>query len=250
MNSGFYSAFAGFAARMDQLDLVANNLANTSTSGFKAQHEFYRSFAAWLQPSVTNPMNQAVNQYGVLGGARLDLSQGNVEPTGNDTDVALEGPGFITVLTKNGLRYTRDGAFRLDKERNLVTSQGDKVLSEQPNGKQQPIQIPAGKLTISSDASISVDGALVAKLRIEDFPPNTQLTQEGSTYLIAPDGAGNPPPQGTTVQQGSLESSNSDPVRTTVALIDLQRTAQIMERALSIFHNEFNRTAAQTIPVV
>jgi flagellar basal-body rod protein FlgF/flagellar basal-body rod protein FlgG len=247
MNSGFYSAYAGFAARMDELDLVANNLANVSTAGFKAQREFYRSFATWLQPSLTTPINQAVNQFGVLGGSRLDLSQGNIEPTGNDTDVALQGPGFIGVLAKNGVRYTRDGSFRLDKDRNLVTALGDKVLSEQPSRRNQPIQIPSGKLSISSDGSVSVDGNLIAKLRIEDFPPNAQLTQEGANYFVAPDGAGTPP-AATTVQQGSLESSNSDAIRSTVALIDLQRTSQMMERALSIFHNEFNRSAATDLP--
>src|SRR5215475_12440813 len=94
VNSGFYSAYAGFAARMDALDVVANNLANASTSGFKAQREFYRSFAAWLQPSLTTPVNQAVNRYGILGGSRLDLSQGTVEPTGSETDLALQGSGF------------------------------------------------------------------------------------------------------------------------------------------------------------
>jgi len=249
MNSGFYSAYAGFAARMDALDVIANNLANASTSGFKAEREFYRSFSAWLQPSLTTPINQAVNQFGVLGGARLDLSQGTVEPTGSETDFALEGPGFFAVLTKNGLRYTRDGSFHLDSTRHLITEQGDQVLSEQPNRLNKPIQIPTGKINISSDGSISVDGALVTKLRVEDFPPNIPLVQEGNTYFIAPDGAGKPPAS-TTVQQGSLEKSNSDPVRTTVALIDLQRTAQIMERALSIFHNEFNRTAAQDLPKV
>jgi flagellar basal-body rod protein FlgF len=249
VNTGFYSAYAGFAARMEALDVVANNLANASTSGFKAQREFYRSFAAWLQPSLTTPINQAVNRFGILGGSRLDLSQGTVEPTGNDTDVALQGPGFLAVLTKNGLRYTRDGSFRLDNNRNLITDQGDQVLSQQANNRNQPIQIPSGKLSISPDGSISVDGALVAKLRIEDFPPNAPLTQEGNSYLIAPTGAGKPP-AATSVQQGALEKSNSDPIRTTVTLIDLQRTAQIMERALSIFHNEFNRTAAQDLPTV
>jgi flagellar basal-body rod protein FlgF/flagellar basal-body rod protein FlgG len=89
MNSGFYSAYTGFAARLDALDVIANNLANASTSGFKSQREFYRSFSAWLQPSLTTPINQAVNRFGVLGGARLDISQGTVEPTGNDTDLAL-----------------------------------------------------------------------------------------------------------------------------------------------------------------
>jgi flagellar basal-body rod protein FlgF/flagellar basal-body rod protein FlgG len=257
MNSGFYSAYAGFAARLDELEVVANNLANVNTTGFKAQRSFYGSFSAALSGqdappammTVSQAVHQAANQFGLLGGTRLDLAQGNLETTGNDTDVALEGPGFFAVLTKSGVRYTRDGSFRLDKDRNLITQQGDKVLSLAPNQPPQPIQIPSGAVTISPDGSVSVDGALVAKLRIEEFPPNTPLKQEGNTYISAPDGAGS---QATnaTVRQGSLEGSNSDAIRSTVALIDLQRTSQIMEKALGIFHNEFNRVAAQDLPRV
>jgi flagellar basal-body rod protein FlgF/flagellar basal-body rod protein FlgG len=244
MNSGFYSAFSGFAARMDALDLVANNLANANTVGFKSQHEFYRSFAAWLQPSLTTPINDAVNHYGVLGGARVDFSPSSLEPTGNDTDVALEGPGFFTIQTKNGLRYTRAGNFSLNTQRQLITAQGDLV-----QGDQGPIQIPDGKLAISPDGTLSVDGTLVAKLKIAEFAPNAQLTPQGNTYFIAPQGAAKPATD-VNVRQGNLESSNSDPVRSTVALIELQRTAQLMEKALSIFHNEFNKVAATQIPQV
>jgi flagellar basal-body rod protein FlgF len=255
MNSGFYSAWAGFAARMDELEVVANNLANVNTAGFKAQREFYRSFAASLNAqnpapammTVSQAVHQAVNQFGILGGTRMDLSQGTLEMTANDTDVALEGPGFFAVLTKDGVRYTRDGSFRLDQSRNLVTQQGDQVLSGQPNRQPQPIQIPSGSVTISADGSVSVAGALVAKLRVEDFPPNTPLKQEGDTYITAPDGAGKPPVN-TTVRQGALETSNSNAIRSTVTLIDLQRTSQMMEKALSIFHNEFNKAAAQDLP--
>ncbi len=257
MNSGFYSAYAGFAARMDELEVVANNLANVNTAGFKAERGFYRSFAASLTGenppaamiTVSQAVQQAANQFGLLGGTHMDLSQGNLEMTGNDTDVALEGSGFLAVLTKNGVRYTRNGGFRLDKNRNLVTQQGDQVLSQQPSGRPQPIQIPSGTATISPDGSVSVNGALVAKLRVEEFPANTPLKQEGDTYVTAPDGAGKPAVN-TTVRQGALETSNSDPIRSTVALIDLQRTAQIMEKALSIFHNEFNKTAALDLPRV
>jgi flagellar basal-body rod protein FlgF len=257
MNSGFYSAFTAFAARTDELQVVANNLANVNTAGFKAERQFYRSFTASL--AVENPpgpmltvsqaVQQAANQFGVLGGTHMDLSQGNLEMTGNDTDVALQGSGFLAVLTKNGVRYTRNGSFRLDKDRNLVTQQGDRVLSQQPVGRDQPIQIPTGTPTISPDGSVSVNGALVAKLRIEEFPPNTPLTQQGDTYVTAPVGAGKAAVN-TTVLQGSLETSNSDAIRGTVALIDLERTSQIMEKALAIFHNEFNRTAAQDLPRV
>jgi flagellar basal-body rod protein FlgF len=257
VNTGFYSAFSGFAARMDALELVANNLANANTTGFKSQKEFYRSFAASLSGTpfatpasgVTEALNQSIHQFGVLGGSRFDLSQGTLETTGNDTDVALQGSGFFAVLTKNGVRYTRNGAFHLDRDRRLVTEQGDPVLGQQPAGRNQPIQLPSGTVSVSSDGSISVNGGLVAKLRIEDFPPSANLRSEGSTYFAAPVDA-TAAPSKAEVRQGMIETSNSDPIRGSVALIDLQRTAQLMEKALSLFHNEFNRTAAQDLPRV
>jgi flagellar basal-body rod protein FlgF len=248
MDSGFYSAYAGLAARMDALDVVANNLANISTTGFKAQHEFYRSFSSWLQPSLTTPINQAVNQFGILGGASLDLSPGSFAPTGNPTDMSLQDPGFFTIQTKNGLRYTRAGNFGLNAQRQLVTDQGDTVMGEQ-GPLLRPLQIPAGQLSVSPDGTISVDGTLVGKLKITDFAPNTALTMEGHSYFVAPQDSAKPAAE-VNVRQGTLESSNSDPVMGAVSLIEVQRTAGLMEKALSIFHNEFNKTAAQQIPVV
>ncbi|MGB7844498.1 MAG: flagellar hook-basal body complex protein [Candidatus Acidiferrum sp.] len=244
MDSGFYSAFTGFSSRLDALDLLANNLANTNTPGYKAQYAFYRALPAWLQESLTTPLNQAVNRYGVLGGPRIDFLASNLETTGNPTDVVLEGSGFLSAQTKNGVRYTRSGNFQLSSKRQLITAQGDLVL-----GEGGPIQIPSGQLTISQDGTVSVDGGIVAKLKVTEFFPDIQLTPEGSAYFAAPEGAGklaaNP-----SVCQGALETSNSNPVRAAVALIELQRSAQMMEKALSIFHNEFNKTAAQDLPRV
>jgi flagellar basal-body rod protein FlgF len=257
MNTGFYSAFAAFGSRMNALELVANNLANANTTGFKAQKEFYRSFLASLSgtaqaipaSTVTQALEQSINKFGILGGSGLDLTQGTLESTGNDTDVALSGTGYFAVLTKNGVRYTRNGGFHLDATRRLVSADGDPVLSQQPSGKNQPIQLPSGKVTISADGSVSVDGGLVGKLRVEDFSSTTRLSAEGASNFLAPPTA-TPIATKAEVRQGMLESSNSDPIRTTVALIALQRTAQIMEKALSIFHNEFNKTAAQDLPRV
>lgn len=126
---------------------------------------------------MQSAMNLAVNQYGVLGGTRLDLSQGTLERTGNDTDLALQGPGFFAVMAPGGVRYTRDGSFTLEKNGNLVTQHGDAVLSEQPNGAIKPISLPlgGGKVTITPKGEISVNGALVAKLRIADFPAGTKF---------------------------------------------------------------------------
>jgi len=243
MDSGFYSAFTGFSTRLDALEVVANNLANANTTGYKAQVSFYRAMPAWLQESVTTPLNQVVNRFGVLGGAQLDLTPGNLERTENPTDVALQGGGFFNVQTKGGVRYTRDGNFQLDAKRQLVTATGDPVL-----GEQGPLQIPSGQITISEDGTISVDGGVVAKLKVTEFAAATDLRPEGNTYFASQSAgklSANP-----RVMQRSLETSNANPVKSTVALIELQRTAQMMEKALSIFHNEFNKTAAQDLPRV
>lgn len=247
MDSGFYSTFAGFSTRLDALDVLANNLANVSTPGYKTQVTFYRTMPAWLQATVGTPLNQAVNRFGLVGGAQTNFAQSNLEATGNATDVAMDGDGFFTVLTKAGIRYTRNGSFQLNVQRQLVTEQGDLVLSQQPPGIQKPIQLPTGELTISADGTVSVDGAIVAKLRISEFAKGTALKPEGGTYFAAPEGSERPA-KDATVRQGSLETSNSSPTESMVSLIELQRTSQMMEKALSIFHNEFNRVAAQDLP--
>ena len=242
MDSGFYSAFTGLAARMQSLDVVANNLANVNTAGYKAQKEFYRSFSASLHNGWLTPVNQAINDFGVLGGSRTDLTAGSLDPTSNDTDLAIDGSGFFAVQTKAGVRYTRNGNFSLNTQRQLVDSQANPVL-----GQQGPIQVPSGKMTISTDGTVSVDGAIVDQLKIVDFPQGTALTAEGSTDFIAPAGAATPA-TGAQVRQGMLEGSNSNPIASAVSLIDLQRNAEMMQRALSIFNTDFNQTAVQDLP--
>jgi flagellar basal-body rod protein FlgF len=243
MDSGFYSAFTGFSTRLDALEVVANNLANANTTGYKAQVSFYRAMPAWLQESLTTPLNQVVNRFGVLGGAHLDLTPGNLERTENPTDVALQSAGFFNVQTKGGVRYTRDGSFQLNAKRQLVTGTGDPVL-----GEQGPLQIPSGEISISEDGTISVDGGVVAKLKVTEFASATDLKPEGNSYFGS-QSAGKPSAD-PRISQGALETSNANPVKATVSLIELQRTAQMMEKALSIFHNEFNKTAAQDLPRV
>jgi len=242
MDSGFYSAFTGLAARMQSLDLMANNLANVNTVGYKGQKEFYRAFTASLQNGRLTPLNQAVNDFGLLGGSRVDFTAGSLDSTGNDTDLAIDGAGFFAVKTKAGAdRYTRNGNFGLNTKRQLVDSRGNLV-----QGQDGPIQLPNGKLTISTDGTVSVDGALVATLKVVDFAPGTQLSPEGDTDFSAPAGTAKPAPA-AQVREGMLEASNSNPVAGAVALIDLQRNAEMMQRALSIFNTDFNQTAVQEL---
>jgi flagellar basal-body rod protein FlgF/flagellar basal-body rod protein FlgG len=244
MDSGFYSAFTGLAARMQSLDLLANNLANVNTAGYKSEKEFYRAFSASVTNRAITPVNQAINDYGLMGGARVDLTAGSLQSTGNDTDLALDGAGFFVVATKGGMRYTRNGNFSLNTQRQLVDAQGNLV-----QGQGGPIQLPSGNVTVSTDGTVSVDGAVVAQLKTVDFAPGTSLSPEGNTDLLAAPGAATIPATGQ-VRQRMLESSNSDPITSAVALIDLQRNAEMMQRALTIFNTDFNQTAVQELPRV
>jgi len=242
MDSGFYSAFTALASRMQSLDLVANNLANANTVGYKGQEQFYRSFAASLNNTRLTAENKAINDFGIIGGAHLDLSSGSVTNTGNDTDLAIGGSGFFSIQTPRGTRYTRNGNFTLNTQRQLVDQQGNPVM-----GQQGPIVLPNGKLSISTDGTVSVDSAIVDQLKVVDFPHGTLLAPEGSTDFAAPDGSA-VPATSAMVRQGALESSNCDPVSSAVSLINLQRNAEMVQRALSIFNSDFDQTAVQELP--
>ena len=133
MDSGYYAAAAGLAAQTQALDLVAHNLANLSTTGYRGQQTTFRSLLAGNGSASGNVLNTAINNFGVLSGTRLDLSPGSLLPTGNPMDVAVAGSGFLAVRSAQGVLYTRDGSFHLTPTGQLVTGQGNAVLtSDQP----------------------------------------------------------------------------------------------------------------------
>jgi flagellar basal-body rod protein FlgF len=242
MDSGFYAACTALMSRMQALDSVANNLANANTTGYRAQVNNFRSVLSGV--SNGSPLNNTTNAYGVLGDTQLDFSQGAIERTGNSLDFALQGPGFFVVQTPAGTAYTRSGNFKLSPTGQLVTQEGDPVMSDQG-----PIQLPAGTVNVSPDGTISVDGAVAGNLKIVEFPKGTQIQSLGKTYYSAPPKTA-VAARSTQIQQGMIESSNVNPIATAVELVSLQRTAEMMQRTLSIFHSEFNKTATQDLPHV
>jgi flagellar basal-body rod protein FlgF/flagellar basal-body rod protein FlgG len=241
MDSGFYAACTGLLAKTDALELAANNMANLSTTGYKGQLEFYSSLEASMGNRRLSSLNQAVNDYGVLGGTALDLKAGEFQKTGNELDLALEGQGFFVVKTPAGVRYTRNGSFHVDANGRLLTATGDQVM-----GGQGPVELPSGTITISSDGTISQQGAVVATMQLVDFKPGTALEAAGNSYYQAPAGSAQPAAD-PRLSQGMLESSNQNPITGAVSLITLQRHAQLLEQALSIFHSVFNAAPAQDL---
>ena len=245
MDSGYYAAMTGLVARTQALDTAAANLANAQTPGYRAEREFFRSVL--LGPDAADSeLGATVNNYGLLGGDRLSMAQGALEPTGNPLDLAIEGQGFFMVETPNGPRYTRDGGFHRAPSGQLVTQAGEPVLSQAG----QPIRIPPGEVTVGADGAVSVAGGVVAEVGVFVFPAGTELTPEGANRYVAPPGTTATAAANASIHQGAIEAANQDVVEGSLDLVMMQRQAEMMQRALTVFHTEFNKFATEDLPKI
>jgi flagellar basal-body rod protein FlgF/flagellar basal-body rod protein FlgG len=140
--------------------------------------------------------------------------------------------------------YTRDGSFQVSSNGQLTTASGDPVM-----GAGGPLTLPPGEVSISADGTISSRGAVAGKVKVVEFKPGTTLTSAGETYYSVP-----PDSEAATtessVKQGMLESSNVNPVTSMVELITAQRSAEMMQHALTMFNSEMDKTATQDLPKV
>ena len=244
MDSGFYAACSALMARTQALDLVANNLANASTPGYRGEHSIFHSMLVAVRGRAGSNLNRAVNNFGVLGGSQMDPAQGTLEHTGNDLDFAVQGPGFLVVQNANGRFFTRNGNFQVSPQGQLVDAAGDAVM-----GDGGVIHIVGGPVTVSPDGTMSVNGAVAGKIKIVEFPAGTALESVGNSYYSAPEHS-EVDATHSTVAQGSLEDSNVSPIASAVELVTVQRSAEMMQRALSMFNSDMNRIATDEIPRV
>jgi len=243
VNSGYYAACAGLQAQTQALELIANNLANLNTTGYRGQLPMFRDLLAARTESA-DPLNQAINDFSVLGGSRTDLTAGTLDRTGNALDLAIEGKGFFAVQTPAGTLYTRNGNFQVSKSGQLLTAAGDPVL-----GEQGAVTIPAGTLSISADGTLSANGAVAGKLRIVEFVPGNAPVAVGNSYYSAPSSAVRPSAD-SRVRQGMLEASNVNSVTAVVNLLMVQRRAEMLMQAMGAFHSNFDKVAANDLPHV
>jgi flagellar basal-body rod protein FlgF/flagellar basal-body rod protein FlgG len=188
-----------------------------------------------------NALNLAINDFGVLGGSRVDLASGSLAATGNSLDLAVAGKGFFVLRSGQQEFYTRNGGFHRTPEGKLVTAEGDAVV-----GEQGIITLPNGSPSVSSDGTLSVDGNVIAKIRLVEFSPGTPLSAAGRALYSAPAGS-TLPPASSSIRQGMLEASNVSTVESVVQLITVQRNAEMMQRALSLFDGQLNQTAVQDL---
>lgn len=282
MNSESYVIYQGMRARQRALDVIANNIANASTTGFKADRLLYRSFEAAQQeaeqtaqpagtvntpaspisPAAPQTPNQPANaaatpdnktastennfrkgEMNIVTSGATDFSQGSIRPTGRSLDVALNGDGFIAVQTPRGERYTRAGSFTLDRSGQLVTQNGDLVL-----GQGGPITIPAGEVNFGADGTISVGGSRVDQLKVVRFNnPHAGLVKEGSSLFAAVNGTRPLADNKTSVEGGSLEMSNVNNIAEMAAMMQNGREFESLQRSISVMMNELGRKVASEI---
>jgi flagellar basal-body rod protein FlgF len=240
MVRGIYTAVSGSLAAQAAVDTIANNLANVNTNGFKRS-----LLQVQAQPQIpiervqTDHLgNQPIPTRQIIGtlgsGAEIHdtptiFEQGLLATTGNDFDIALSGPGFLTVQTSTGATaYTRNGSLARNAQGYLVTQSGDLVLDT----TRQPISLPEGKITVAPDGTLSSGTATLAKLGVVEFQNLQAIRPQGSSHFID---SGNGRPQNataTTTVQGALEKSNTDVVHSMVDLINNQRWFEANQKVI------------------
>lgn len=203
-----------------QMDVVANNMANINTTGFKAESLLFEDY---MMPKARD--NDFGGQddklhYTEDWSTVHDMTNGPIEATGNPLDVALDGKGFLSVQTATGERYTRDGAMTIDNKGTLVDLNGNAVL-----GQSGPITFDDSDtdITIGHDGTVSSNNGIKGKLKLSEFADPQVLAHAGQNYFSGPAGT---PSAATSIVQGSLEKSNVSGVTTMADMIRVERAYQ------------------------
>jgi flagellar basal-body rod protein FlgF len=215
-----------------EMDVIANNVANVSTTGFKARSLRFAEHLAPTARAETFPVNNRRVSYVTDQGTPIDLSGGMIERTGNPLDAAARGDAFFVVQLQNGqTRYTRDGAFEINGRGQMVAQGGLRVMGE--NG---PIEISPNEtgLRLAEDGTILTDQGTRGKLRLVRFADPKQLRHDGQNLFST---TAQPQPAGPTarIEAGALERSNVKPIIEMSRMVEVQRAyssiSSLMSRA-------------------
>jgi len=218
-----------------QMDVVANNMANINTTGFKAEDMLFQQFNMPTAADNDFAGNQSV-AYTEDWATVHDMTNGPMDQTGNPLDVALSGPGFLSVQTAAGVRYTRAGSLAINSAGTLVDLSGNPVLGDSGEIHFDPADTD---ITITRDGTVTTSQGIKGKLSVSEFAdPQVQLTREGNNLW---NGTNPQAPTNTTVVQGSIERSNVSGVTEMAQMIRVQRAyeqiAQLMQQQDSLRTN-------------
>jgi flagellar basal-body rod protein FlgG len=240
MNQGVYISLSGAKLQELRLEILANNLANTNTPGYKADKVTSGSFsfemdqaleeihAPIIDLSELDPPLESYN--GVYSKTRkvvTNFAQGNHRFTGNPLNIALEGPGFFALKTPNGIRYTRQGSFELNRKGEIVTAEGHTIRGKGLSG------LEIGIIDINTEGNVYVDGIKKGSIDIVEFDNPEILRKEGQNrFVLKSDGGFEKKPKNTIVKQGFLEMPNIKVVKEMVNLIELNRIYEAYQKSI------------------
>jgi len=227
MDNALYVGLSRQMTLRRELDIVANNIANANTTGFKVEELMVRTEPAKPARTVggANPVKFVLDD-----GVARDFGQGVLAKTGGDFDVAIEGQGFFKVSTAGGERYTRDGRFTMGPEGKLTTQGGAPVLDD--GGGEILIDPLKGPVTIARDGTVSQGAERLGKVGVARFDDLASLRKDGDNLYR---NVGNEQPQqaqDAIVHQGMLESSNVQSVLQITKLIEVSRAYESMAKMM------------------
>jgi len=229
---------------MESLEMLANNIANQSSPGFKADREFY---SLYMSPDAVATAGAGVSPatLPVIERNWTDFTQGLLNSTGNSLDLAMSGKGFFVVEGQQGPLYTRNGSFQLSPAGVLQTQKGYAVLDTE----NRPIKVDVSRpVEVTSAGEIRQDGNVVAKLKLVDIQQAGAVEKRDGTYFKLSDPtAVSPSP--AEVHQGKLEASNVAPAEATIRLVSLMRQFESLQRAMQL-GGEMNRRAVEEVAKV
>lgn len=242
MIKGFYNLTSGMASQQHRMDVIANNMTNISTAGYKAEQYTDRTFDEVMVTRIGNVSKSSYQtmetyQSHILAPDHLytDFTQGAPEETGLPLDFCIQGEGFFAIQTEDGVAYTRAGSFTLDNEGYLCLSELGRVLDREG----EPIQLPTDKLEVDAQGNLSTEGGeYLATLGVYMFEDNGEL--ERTPYGLFT-GEGAQLNEGARIRHKMVERSNVSMVKEMVNMMSTQRALQSAAQMSKIYDQVINR---------
>ena len=240
MDNALYVGLSRQMVLRREMDIVANNIANADTSGFKVESLMTKEQPG--PPAFTLQGPKPVKFVSANGVAR-DFGQGGLHRTDAPLDLAIEGQGFFKITTKDGERYTRDGRFRTDDLGRLTTQAGQTVADE--GGGEITLDLEKGQITIAQDGTVSQGAERVGKVGVYKFDTLSVLEKKGDNLLANTSNSQPAPAIDAKVRQGMLEESNVKPILEITRMIEVSRayeqTTQMMSSQADLSRNSVAR---------
>jgi flagellar basal-body rod protein FlgF len=242
VSTGIWIAASGAASQMTAVDATANNLANATTPGYKAEQAVFQEH---LIQAVYAGRAQKEMRYNGVAQIAVDTRSGPLTVTQRPLDVAIEGDGYFAVQTPRGERFTRAGGFQIGPQGTLVTTQGYAVL----DAGGSPISLPldSGEVAIGEDGVIRVGGEDAGQLKVVNFEDLRGLEKEGDQLFRSTARSGEAQPISAMLHGGALELPNVSIVKGMTDLVSATRAFEALEKAVEAFSQLEHRAATDII---